>query len=392
MTISKKYIITCFEDSLQIFPALAFNTGLSAPFYSKPISIAVNAPNVDSAKDIKPIKNIFLVPLSQSEIFSYLFVSLILLALILAIYFVYIKFIRKEALFDVDRSEDPPHVVALKSLKETETQQLWQKGKTKEYYDHISDAVRLYIEKRFGIKALEQTTFQILSSIKLLDLPNEIVVNIEELLELSDLAKFAKQTPEKESNIAILKYAYNFIQNTQMSYDANKKANALQVRKFYGQNKYAYKIAAMNQTAFKILIYGLIATFALLSATIFCAYFVPINYLLGIIANSAISFFLWFIALGIVITLIALYVIKSKMASYLLIFDYNSINIRNGNNQYAIPFSQLEECKLTSKGHLEVSEISNKRHIISKKIEYFEEVRERIQDIIDIEHNTVLPS
>jgi hypothetical protein len=26
-----------------------------------------------------------------------------------------------------------------------------------------------------------------------------------------------------------------------MSYDANKKANALQVRKFYGQNKYGFK-------------------------------------------------------------------------------------------------------------------------------------------------------
>jgi hypothetical protein len=347
----------------------------------------VISPNIDSAKDIKPIKSIFLVPLTKAEIVSYLFVSLILLAFVLLIYFVYVKFIRKEAIFDRDKPEDPPHVAALKTLKETENAQLWQRGNVKEYYDRISDSVRLYIERRFGIKALEQTTVQILSALKNLELPKNIESNIEELLELADLAKFAKENPAKESNEAILKHAYSFIQNTQMSYDANKKANALQVRKFYGQNKYGYKSAAINQDSFRILVYGLIFTFSILSLTIFLSYMIPINYLLGMIADNPIGFFLWISLLGILITFIAMYSIRSKMNGFLIVFDYNSIIIKKGNSQHAIAFGQLEKASLNKRGDLEIKETTAIKHLISKRVEYFEEVSERIQDIIDIEQN-----
>lgn len=384
-TISKKYIITCFEDSLQVFPSLGFNDGLSQTMYSKPIQITVNSPNIDSAKDIRPIKNIILVPLTKAEIISYLFVSLILLGLVMITYFVYIKFIRKEALFDKDKPEDPPHVVALKALKEVENSQLWQRGNAKEYYDRISDTVRLYIEKRFGIKALEQTTFQILNALKSIELPDKIVSNMAELLQLADLAKFAKENPEKDANEAILKYAYSFIQNTQMSYDANKKANALKVRKFYGQNKYGYKTAAINQSSFRILAYGLIATFAILALAISLSYGIPIDYLLGLIANSPLGFFFWFIFFGIVMTLIVMYSIRGKMNSFLVIFDYNSVIIRRNNNQYTIGFGQLESIVTTKTGDIELKEITEKRHLVSRKIEYFEEVKERLKDILDIE-------
>lgn len=72
ITIFKKYIITCFEDSTQVFPSLSFHQGLSSIYHSNPITITVNSPNVDTAKEIKPIKSIILVPLTKAEIFSYL--------------------------------------------------------------------------------------------------------------------------------------------------------------------------------------------------------------------------------------------------------------------------------------------------------------------------------
>lgn len=386
VTISKRYIITCFEDSTQLFPALAFHQGLNTASYSKPIQIMVGSPNVDTAKEIRPIKNIILVPLSKKEIFSYLFVSLILLGAVLLIYFIYVRYIRKENLFDIEKPEDPPHVAALKSLKETETLGLWQKGNTKQYYDNISDIIRLYIEKRFGIKALEQTTVQILSGLKALDLPEDIVQNMEDLLQLSDLAKFAKETPDENANTAILQYAYQFIQDTQMSYDANKKANALQVRKFYAQNKYGYKRAAINQESFRILAYGLIASFSILALMILLAYLVPINSLLGIIANNPVEFFLGIILAGILWTLIVMYWRRKSMESSWIIFDYNSIILRKKNSQQTIPFAQIIGSKMDKKSNLIFQEIGDKEHTISKKMEYFDEIKERIIDIIDIEH------
>lgn len=386
--ISKKYIITCFEDSIQSFPSLTFYQGLSPIYISRPISITVTSPNVDSAKDIKPIKDIILVPLSKAEIANYLFVSALLLGFVILLYFIYIKYIRKEKLFDREKPEDPPHVIALSSLKETETLQLWQSGKYKEYYDRISDSIRIYLEKRFGIKALEQTTSQILEAAKLIELPDEIHVHISELLYLSDLAKFAKENPSKESNEKIIKHAYQIVQSTQINYDANKKVNASIVRKFYGQNKYGYKSAAINQSSFKVLIIGLSGTLILLSALIVLAYAIPINRLLGMIADTPFLFFTWVILAGILITLICLSVIRSAISSFLLIFDYNSIIIKKKSKQSSIPFQFLKSIQINKNGNILLVDKSESKYILSKKLEYFDEVYERIQDMIEIEQNT----
>ncbi|MBO8759742.1 hypothetical protein INO94_15625, partial [Staphylococcus aureus] len=68
-----KYIVTCFEDSAQIFPALKFSQGIGDSFATQPIAIQVSSPNIDSTKDVTPIKTIVQIPLSKEEIFSYLF-------------------------------------------------------------------------------------------------------------------------------------------------------------------------------------------------------------------------------------------------------------------------------------------------------------------------------
>jgi hypothetical protein len=81
IVISHKYKITCFEDSIQTLPPLAFFNGTLEPLYTMPIKVNIVSPNIDSAKDIRPIKEIVLIPLSKDEIFSYLFVSFILLGL-----------------------------------------------------------------------------------------------------------------------------------------------------------------------------------------------------------------------------------------------------------------------------------------------------------------------
>ena len=193
VVVSHSYKITCFEDSVQTFPPLAFRNGPLDVYKTNSIQILVNSPNIDSAKDIKPIKDIILMPLSKDEVYSYLFASFILLGLVLILYFVYIRFIRKENLFDREKPTDPPHVEALTALKLVETENLWQRGNVKDYYNRISDILRAYIEKRFGIKALEQTSHQLMRSMNEIQLPDYIIQDMDEILIKSDLAKFAQE-------------------------------------------------------------------------------------------------------------------------------------------------------------------------------------------------------
>jgi len=387
VVIAHNYKITCFEDSVQIFPSLVFQNGLNDRYTTQPISIIVNSPNIDSAKDIKPIKDIILLPLSKDEVFSYLFVSFILLGLVLLLYFVYIKYIRKEKLFDREKPADPPHVEALTALKQVETENLWQMGKVKEYYDRISDILRAYIEKRFGIKALEQTTKELLLSMNQIQLPDYIIQDMDEILTKSDLAKFAKELHAGELHIAIIKMAYKFIQSTQLSNDVNKRTNALQVKRFYAQNRYNYKPIAINQASFKSMIYGLITTLVALSFTIILAYSIPINYILGLLANSTYMFFVWFVLFGIILTLSILLTIRARLAAYCVIFDYNSVIIKEKTQQKSILFKDIVESKLNKKGSLMITDKAMNSYIIPKYLEYFQEVCERIADVSNIDLN-----
>lgn len=387
VVVAHHYKITCFEDSTQVFPSLVFRNGATDIFTTKPIPINVSSPNIDSAQDIKPIKDIILLPLSKDEVFSYMFISFILLAVVLLLYFIYIKYIRKENLFDREKPEDPPHVKALSALKQVETENLWQRGQVSEYYDRISDILRAYIEKRFGIKALEQTTRQLLLAMNEIQLPDYIVQDIDEIMTKSDLAKFAKEEHAGDLHLSIMKMAYKFIQSTQLSNDVNKRTNALQVKRFYAQNKYGYKLMAINQIAFKNMIFGLIFTLIALSVTIILAYSLPVNYILGLLANSTYMFFIWYVLIGIVLTIIIVLTVRVRLSAYYVIFDYNSVILKEKTKQKSILFKDIRDVKINKKGELEIVDQAQNKYTIPKEVEYFQEVGERLIDVSEIELN-----
>jgi hypothetical protein len=56
------------------------------------------------------------------------------------------------------KATEPPHVVALYELDRLRSEQLWQKGMIKEYYTRLTEIVRIYIERQFGVMAMEQTS------------------------------------------------------------------------------------------------------------------------------------------------------------------------------------------------------------------------------------------
>ncbi|MCG8699690.1 MAG: hypothetical protein MI922_16665, partial [Bacteroidales bacterium] len=85
----------------------------------------------------------------------------------------------------------------------------------KEYYSKLTGIIRAYIEMHFEIPALEQTTSEILKSFY--DSEYRQIINrndLEELLNLADLVKFAKGDPQPDENIKLLEIGYKFIKET----------------------------------------------------------------------------------------------------------------------------------------------------------------------------------
>ena len=124
---------------------------------------------------------------------------------------------RRKVKFAVEIAAPPPrpaHEVALESLDHLRDDQLFQSGKIKEYYVRLSGIIRLYIEGRYQVSAMESTSFQLLRDIESLLMDQNLRSVLAGLLEDADLAKFAKHRPGEEICQRDLEKSYVFVRKT----------------------------------------------------------------------------------------------------------------------------------------------------------------------------------
>lgn len=110
----------------------------------------------------------------------------------------------------------PPHVVAIKALDELKNRKLWQNGKHKLYYSSLTEILRVYIDGRWDIGALEMTTDEIISALRDVELPHQSRSALIAILRSADMVKFAKATPDADENEQSFIDAYYFVENTKI--------------------------------------------------------------------------------------------------------------------------------------------------------------------------------
>ena len=93
----------------------------------------------------------------------------------------------------------PAHERAMLELGRLEARALLSEGKAKEFYSELADILRRYLDRRFQMETLELTTFEILKNLKENEFDVRLTEKIKELLEHSDLVKFAKFIPPPSS-------------------------------------------------------------------------------------------------------------------------------------------------------------------------------------------------
>lgn len=124
---------------------------------------------------------------------------------------------------------EPCHVTALRDLQRIKDEKIWQRNLFKEYFSDITDTLRRYISARFEINAMESTSDEIIDSLKeqLKEYPND-KQRLEQILELADLVKFAKQEPLPDENDMAIKHAIEFVNDTipQPKVEQNSKTEA----------------------------------------------------------------------------------------------------------------------------------------------------------------------
>jgi hypothetical protein len=209
--------VTAFDSGLMYIPPANFiyrSGGFTDSVSSPAEYLEVLPVKIDTTGTIRDIKGIYKAPYSFSEIYPFI-LSLIFTGLLIwfIIYYIDRKKKDKPVLRRI-RPPEMPHVIALRELDKLKAEKLWQQNKVKLYYTRLTGIIRTYIERRFDIMAMEQTTSEILYEFRDREIENVNYSILEQLLNLADLVKFARGEPLPEENITLMENAYEFVRNT----------------------------------------------------------------------------------------------------------------------------------------------------------------------------------
>jgi hypothetical protein len=218
--VSQHYVITGFEAGMQMVPAqeVVYAIGKQVDTArSMPLMIHVYEPVVDTTQQIKPIKAPINTPVTFREMLPWLALGmggLLLVGLVLVLLRRYLRRKRDPEKF-VARPMEPAHIIAFRELDRLKEEKIWEKGEVKEFYTSLTGITRTYIERQYGIPAMECTTEEILSAFRKSN-PEDMLLDeiLKDLLELADLVKFAKEDPLPVNNQSNLNNAYIFVQKT----------------------------------------------------------------------------------------------------------------------------------------------------------------------------------
>lgn len=120
---------------------------------------------------------------------------------------------RKEGTVLPRKPEPSPYETAIKALTELKAQSLWEQGMEKEYFTRLTDILRTYLQKRFGINAMEMTTREIMECLRT-DALRDKREYVRRILNVADFVKFAKVRPLPADNVEAYDNALRFVEET----------------------------------------------------------------------------------------------------------------------------------------------------------------------------------
>lgn len=217
LLITEEYVVTSFDSALYVIPPFEVLVD-GIPYYSEELALAVYMMPVDTTNldQFFPPKDVWAVELTWDDYKSIVGYFMLLLILSALLAWILVRYINNKPIIRIVKIKPklPAHVVALTEIERIKEDNSWRaSGNCKEYYTALTDALRLYMNERFGFNATEMTTEEIVEQLLLVK-EKESIKEVRELLETSDLVKFAKFNPPMNENDRNLVSARDFVNET----------------------------------------------------------------------------------------------------------------------------------------------------------------------------------
>ena len=218
--IQREMIIQSFDSGDYIIPELKYAIGRDTVLSDK-LALRVIPVDVDGMDTINPNADVQsadsrwwdFLPAALVDYWEWILLAIIVIAAVVTAFFMF----RKKGVKKLFKPAAPvlsPYEVAMRDLNLLKDKNLCAAGNEKEYYTDLTDILRVYLQNRFGINAMEMTTSQITSELNKNEetrLPNRLM---KQILEIADFVKFAKQRPLPEDNNRSFQSAVQFVEDT----------------------------------------------------------------------------------------------------------------------------------------------------------------------------------
>ncbi|MFV0565935.1 MAG: hypothetical protein ACK5NB_08900 [Flavobacteriaceae bacterium] len=199
----KKYGLTQFDSGAYTIPQQKIVIGNNT-FFTDSLQVEVKNVVIDTTKQgLYSIKPIIEVEKPASNWWKYVLLTLLIMGL--AAFLLYWFIWRKKPLTEAEKiALLPPYDRAKLALRQLDESTYLLNDEVKEYYSQLTFIIRKYLDEKVYDRAMESTTDELISRLKLLKDGNQIelgdsdIKNLESILKRADLVKFAKSSVDVE--------------------------------------------------------------------------------------------------------------------------------------------------------------------------------------------------
>lgn len=164
--------------------------------------------------DVADIDRSFIDYLPDFVVDYGLWILAIIVVLGIAAYVIYFVTKKKTPFAFAQPKPVPPYEKALQELNQLRSEKLCEQGRERDFYTRLTDILRIYLQGRFGINAMEMTSTQIRNTLQSNEETRLSKRHMEQVLEIADFVKFAKVRPLPDDNVRAFNSAMQFIEDT----------------------------------------------------------------------------------------------------------------------------------------------------------------------------------
>lgn len=209
----QNFTIQHFDPGLFVLPSLPFISNHGDTFLSDSLAFTYLAVPLDTTNAIFDIKPPVPVPFNFEEAKPLIYGFIVLIAVIILLYYLIKKNNTRDKKIEEVIELIPCEIEALDALKHLESEGLCDKGLVKEHYVCLTEILRNYFDREYGIDTLESTTDETIDLLKMSKVDNIIIKQISSLLVEADLVKFAKSNPDHRINASFMTKSYEIVKD-----------------------------------------------------------------------------------------------------------------------------------------------------------------------------------